>query len=705
MMHGMGGHMGRGFGRWRGNLDDIDQNGRLYDHQVVTRLLVYIRPYWRKLSAIIFSIFIYTGTVIALPWMVGWTVQNYVRTSDLSGLNLVVLGFVIVAFVQFVSNYIHLRLMSFVGQRMLYTLRIDLFNHLQRLSMSFFDRNETGRVMSRVQNDVQQLQEFLSIVVVTLADVLSLAGIIAIMFSMNSDLALITLSVVPFLFLMLVVWQRFARVVFLRARQSIAGVNAGLEENISGVRVVQSLNREKVNLRRFGEANHENLSANLRASRYSAILLPSVEVLTALGLALVVFFGGGMVLDGTLEIGYLLAFALYIQRFFEPIRNLTMQYGSLQRAMVSGSRIFELMDTEIEVADKVGALRLSQVQGEVRYRSVDFYYQPELLVLHEIDLHIKAGQTVAIVGPTGAGKTTLMSLLLRLYDVKQGCITVDGHDIRDVSLDTLASQMGVVTQEPYLFSGTVSDNIRFNQLGTTDEEVVAAAVAVGADGFIRNMENGYDTMLQERGGNLSVGQRQLISFARALAADPRILILDEATANIDTHTEVLIQKALGELLRSRTSLVIAHRLSTIRNSDFIVVMEDGRIIERGTHSQLLIQNGLYAKLTSYTGSNRIDGSNYAINGTWHVTLNTPRGLREATLELVATGTDLRGRWNGSQEIVGGTVENGNPTWELREVGPQGTFTFRGTVNRDEMSGDVELGRLGKGTFTATRVLS
>ena len=708
MMHGMGGGMGRGMGRWRQGLDNPDEEGQLYDHQVVTRLLGYIRPYWRRVLATIVAMLAYTGTVIALPWIIGWTVQNYVRTGDLSGLNLVVLGFVMVAFLQFVTNYIHLLLMSFVGQRVLYTLRVDLFKHLQRLSMSFFDRNETGRVMSRVQNDVQQLQEFISIMVVTLADVLSLVGIIAIMLSMNVELALITLSVVPLLFLILIVWQRFARIVFLRARQSIAGVNAGLEENISGVRVVQSLNRERVNIRRFGEANSENLNANLRASRYSAVLLPSVEVLTALGLGLVVFFGGVMVLEGTLEVGYLLAFALYIQRFFEPVRSLTMQYGSLQRAMVSGNRIFELMDTEIEVADRLEAVSLPPVRGEVRYEGVGFDYEPESPVLQDIDLDIRAGQTVALVGPTGAGKTTLVSLLLRLYDVKQGRITLDGHDIRDVSLDSLASQMGVVTQEPYLFSGTVRENIRFNRVETTDEEVVRAATAVGAHEFISNMEHGYDAPLQERGGNLSIGQRQLISFARALAADPRILILDEATANIDTHTEVLIQRALGELLRDRTALVIAHRLSTIRNADLIVVVDEGRIVERGNHSQLLAQAGLYAQLTPYTTSGEVDRPRLAIDGTWQVTLNTPRGSRDGTLELAANGAVLGGKWKGemgTHEIIGGTVEGRDLAWQVMMSGPRGTrvIAFRGTINGDKISGSVELGSFGSGTFTATRV--
>ena len=595
--------MGGGMGAWRhmrSMREEEDEQGRLYDHQVVMRLLAYVRPYRLRMAVTVVFMLGYTGTVVALPWIVKWLIDGYVADGDLSGLRLGALMFVVVAVLQFVTNYIHLRLMAHVGQRVLYDLRMDLFKHLQRLSLSFYDRNEVGKVMSRVQNDVQQLQEFLSIVVLSLADVLSLAGIIAVMVAMDASLALITLSVVPLLFVMLVVWQRYARGAFVRVRQAIAVVNSGLQENISGVRVVQSLNREQVNIRQFGRSNYEHLDANLQASRFSAALLPSVEVLTALGLALVVLFGGGMVQDGSLEIGVLVAFALYIQRFFEPVRNLTMQYGQLQKAMASGVRIFEQLDVVPEVMDKPGAMGLPPVRGDVRYEGVGFHYTPESPVLEDIDLSVQAGETVALVGPTGAGKTTLVSLLLRLYDVTKGRITVDGQDIRDVSQDSLARQMSIVLQEPFLFSGTVGENIRYNRTEATDEQVERAAKAVGAHDFISKLERGYGTPLHERGGNLSVGQRQLISFARALVADPRILILDEATANIDTQTEVLIQQAIGELLKDRTALVIAHRLSTVRNAKRIVVVDRGRIVEQGPHNQLMAAGGLYARLQSFS---------------------------------------------------------------------------------------------------------
>ena len=618
MMHGGfrgGGWMARGgrgaYGRGmagQAGLEQDDEGGQIYDHTVVTRLFRYLLPYWPRLLITLAAVMVYTGAIVALPWTIALIIDRYVRAGDLSGLNVIVPIFVGIAFLQYVSQYVYLMAMALVGQKVLYKLRVGLFRHLQGLSMNFYNKNEVGRVMSVVQNDVQQLQEFLSIVIVTFADVLSLGGIIAAMVIMDAQLALITLLVIPLLVVMMAIWQRSARRAFMRARQAISAVNAGLQENISGVRAVQSMNREDANIRSFGVANSENLGANLEAGKMQAALFPAVEILSALALALVIFFGGSRVLDNAIEVGVLIAFALYIQRFFEPVMNLTMQYGSLQRAMASGSRIFEMMDVEPEVMDRPGSRTTVAATGDVRFEGVDFHYLEGDPILRDISFHVPAGHKVALVGPTGAGKTTLLSLLMRFYDVTKGRVLLDGVDIRDITLDSLSRQISIVPQEPYLFSGTVRENIRYNRVEATDEEVVRAAKAVGAHDFIENLEKGYDTPLQERGGNLSVGQRQLISFARALVADSRVLLLDEATANVDTYTEMLIQKALDELLRGRTAIIIAHRLSTIRNADQIVVLDQGRVTETGRHHDLLAKGGLYAQLHSFSSEAAEPGS-------------------------------------------------------------------------------------------------
>ena len=617
MARGGRGAYGRGTAGQAGSEQD-DEGGQIYDHTVVTRLFRYLLPYWPRLLITLAAVMVYTGAIVALPWTIALIIDRYVRAGDLSGLNVIVPIFVGIAFLQYVSQYVYLMAMAFVGQKVLYKLRVGLFRHLQGLSMNFYNKNEVGRVMSVVQNDVQQLQEFLSIVIITFADVLSLGGIIAAMVIMDAQLALITLLVIPLLVVMMAIWQRSARRAFMRARQAISAVNAGLQENISGVRAVQSMNREDANIRSFGVANSENLGANLEAGKMQAALFPAVEILSALALALVIFFGGSRVLDNAIQVGVLIAFALYIQRFFEPVMNLTMQYGSLQRAMASGSRIFEMMDVEPEVMDRPGSRTTASASGDVRFEGVDFHYVEGDPILRDISFHVPAGHKVALVGPTGAGKTTLLSLLMRFYDVTKGRVLLDGVDIRDMTLDSLSRQISIVPQEPYLFSGTIRENIRYNRVEATDEEVVRAAKAVGAHDFIENLEKGYDTPLQERGGNLSVGQRQLISFARALVADSRVLLLDEATANVDTYTEMLIQKALDELLRGRTAIIIAHRLSTIRNADQIVVLDQGRVRETGRHHDLLAKGGLYAQLHSFSSESAEPGSeptNEAARGT------------------------------------------------------------------------------------------
>ena len=588
-------------GRGLLNILDDEELGRIYDHKVVMRFVPYAKPHIvRALISLVFML-LYTATLVAIPTLIQYAIDDIIvpgiKTGEVGALDLAFILFLTAALLNYVGNYFYLKHISLVSQRILYTLRTKMYDHLQKLSVPFFDQNEVGRVMSRVQNDVHQLQEFLPMVVRAMGDFLSLGGIIIMMLFMHYQLALITFTVIPILVLVMAIWQRYASSAFVRIRQAISIVNGQLQQNISGVRVVQSFNREELNRREFDQVNLNHLDANIRAARLAAALVPSVEILTALALSLVIFIGGTMVLEGSLGVGVLVAFVLFIQRFFDPIRSLTMDYPQFQRTMTAGTRIFELLDIEPEVVDSPKATELpTPIKGEILYEKVNFHYIEGTPVLKDINLHIKPGQTVALVGQTGAGKTSMVSLLSRFYNVIDGRITVDGYDLKDITHASLTHQLSMVQQEPFLFSATIADNIKYRHRDATHEQIERSAKAVGAHGFILRMEQGYNTMLQERGSNLSVGQRQLISFARAVLADPRIIILDEATANIDTYTEVLIQVALADLLKGRTAVVIAHRLSTIQNADIIVVMENGRIIDSGKHHELLERGGIYTRL-------------------------------------------------------------------------------------------------------------
>ncbi len=579
------------------NLTDESIAGKVYDHRVVARLAGYARPYKKDVLISIAGVLVYTlgNVIIPLLMMLGinWAINDGLAWR----LHIVGGGFVGVTLMHFAANYTQLVFMPKVGQGILYSLRTEMFNHLQSLSPSFFHRTPVGRIMSRSQSDVLQLQETFELIVQSFSDILILVGIVTIMTVIDWRLALISLSIVPVLFLVLGYWQRFARHSFMRIRRAIAMVNGEYNQNITGVRVVESLNRQQINLRHFESLNTEHLDANLEASRFSGALQPFVETLIGIGMGFGVVFAGGLLArGGSVEWGVLVVFAVYIQRFFEPIRHLTMQYSQLQRAMAAGVRIFEVLDLKPEVVDAKDAVDIPPLKGHIKFEKVSFHYVPEVEVLKDVDFDIRPGENVAIVGSTGAGKTTLVTLIHRFADVTKGRITIDGYDIRQVTRGSLVRQMSMVLQEPYLFSGTVSDNIRYSYQDVTDEEVIAAARAVGAHDFIMTLENGYDTVLAERGVNLSVGQRQLVSFARAIVGNPRIIILDEATANIDTHTELLIQDALKRILRGRTSIVIAHRLSTIRNADKILVVDKGQLVETGSHHELLQANKIYAGL-------------------------------------------------------------------------------------------------------------
>jgi len=577
--------------------EEEEYERKIPDRVLIKRLAGYMLRSKRKLVIAIAAVLLASLTGLVPPYLLKVAIDDYVVVGDFTGLALIAGILIGVYLVYWISDYQRTFQISWLGQNMVNEIRKQLFSHLQDLSFSFYDQSEAGRIISRVTNDTDTLSMmFAQGVVMVISDVLTLVGIVALMLLMNAHLTLVTLLVVPLLLVSTFVFQSRLRTAFRATRKKIAQVTSRLQESISGIREIQSFTRERDTIEVFRQANIENLQANVQAGKLFALLLPIIQIIGAAGTCIVLWYGGILTLSGGITLGVVVAFLLLVTQFFRPIVELTTFYNTVQSAMAAAERIFETLDTEPEITDAPEALELPAVKGEIRFDNVTFGYDPSHPVLQDINLHIEPGKTLALVGPTGAGKSTLVKLLSRFYEPLSGTVKVDGYDVSGVTQNSLRRQMGVVLQEPFLYSGTVMENIRYGKLDATEEEVEDVAEMVGADDFIQHLPEGYNTDVGERGGRISLGQRQLVSFARALLRDPPILILDEATSSVDPHTELIIKRGLAVVLENRTSLVIAHRLSTVRNADRIIVLNNGRIVEEGNHSELMKKKGLYRRL-------------------------------------------------------------------------------------------------------------
>lgn len=574
-----------------------EEEGQAFNGRVVRRMLVYLRPHWLRMVAAFSLMLLDSALTLTAPYLMKVAIDQDIAQGNVPGLTRTGLLLAGVFGGIYLTSAGQDYLLSWVGQRVLATLRAKLFQHLQTLPLGFHDTNIIGVTISRVISDVAVIDELLSEGLITLVgDTLILAGILVVMFSLSPQLALLTFSVLPLMALATYLFARKAKEAFRQTRAKIAAVVGDLAEDISGMRVIQAFAQEEAALERFDSVNRANRDTTIAAMSLSFIFLPSVEFLGMLTTAIVLWFGGLFVMRGEVTLGVLVAFLAYVTRFFQPIQELSQLYTTMQAAMAGGERVLELLDERPAVADQPDAIIMPPIVGRVELRHVSFSYRGDSRVLHNVNLTIEPGQTVALVGPTGAGKTSIANLIARFYDVTEGEVLIDGLDVRQVEQRSLRRQMGLVPQDPFLFSGAIADNIRFGRPDAADRELEEAARLANAHDFITTLPEGYQTLILEGGVNLSIGQRQLLCIARAILAEPRILILDEATSSVDTLTEVLIQEALRRLLANRTAIVIAHRLNTVRQADVICVVQAGRIVEQGRHQDLLDRGGLYRQL-------------------------------------------------------------------------------------------------------------
>jgi len=578
--------------------------GKAYDSRLMKRLLKYVKPYWRQVLISILLVLILAVLNPLRPYITKFAIDDYILKSNYSGLTKLTLLLFGVLFLQGVLQYLLSYTTGWIGQRTIFDLRMEIFNHLQRLALRFFDKNPTGRLVTRVTNDVESLNEMYSSgIVLVFGDIFTILGILYFMFKLSFELSLVTLSVLPLLFYATFLFRKKAREAYREVRTLIAKINAFLQEHFSGISVIQVFHRGEEEFKKFDQINAKYRDANIKSIFYYAVFFPAVELISAIGIGLIIWYGGGEVIKGTVTIGVLISFLQYTEMFFRPVRDLSEKYNIFQTAMASAERIFKLLDTKVFIKQPENPVKLEKLRGEIEFKNVWFAYRDDGeeiynddWILKNVSFKINAGEKVAIVGATGSGKSTIINLICKFYTTQKGQILIDGIDIKDIDERELRKHIAVVLQDVLLFSGDIFTNITLGNERIRMEKVIESALLIGADKFIERLPNGYFEVVQERGANLSVGEKQLISFVRALVYDPKILILDEATSSVDVETERVIQNAIVKLLENRTAIIIAHRLSTIQNSDKIIVLHKGEVREIGTHDELMELKGIYYRL-------------------------------------------------------------------------------------------------------------